>query len=328
MSISFGPKLGLIIDGLQGDAHYTAILALFRALDQLPFLSVINRTTTAPPGSPANGDAYIVATGGSGAWAGHDKSIAVWTTDNPAALSGEWEFYVPKAGWIAFSVLDAGFYSYSGTAWAAFAGGGAGATQAGVEQNAYVYAADTGAANAYVVTLSPVPTIVNGSEVIFKATSANTGASTLAVNGGSATAIKKNGSAALASGDIAAGQIISVVYDGTNFQIQGGTSSGASGPTVNPQTASYTAVLGDGNNLVTMNVASANNFTVPPHSSVAFAVGTTLTIIQIGAGQTTLVAGAGVTVNNPSSLTARARYSTVSLTQIATDTWIAAGDLT
>jgi hypothetical protein len=124
MSVSLGPKLGLMINALTGDGHDVAFRALLRALDQLPLLAVKNRTTTAPPGSPANGDAYIVATGGTGAWSGHDKSIAVWTTDNPAAPSGEWEFYDPAAGWVAFSVADAGFYSYSGAAWTAFGGGG------------------------------------------------------------------------------------------------------------------------------------------------------------------------------------------------------------
>ncbi len=99
-------------------------------------------------------------------------------------------------------------------------------------------------------------------------------------------------------------------------------------PTVNVQTASYPAVLGDANNIVEMNVAGANNFTVPTNASVAFAIGTTLTVIQYGAGQTTLVAAGGVTIHTPSSLTARARYSTVCVIKVATDTWVAAGDLT
>jgi hypothetical protein len=87
-----------------------------------------------------------------------------------------------------------------------------------IQQQHYTYANDTGAANAYAVTLTPAPTLQVGSVVVFKAVNANTGASTLAVNGGTAIAIKKNATVALASGDIAAGQIITVIYDGTNFQ--------------------------------------------------------------------------------------------------------------
>ena len=102
----------------------------------------------------------------------------------------------------------------------------------------------------------------------------------------------------------------------------------SSGPTLNIQVVSYTAVLGDANNIVEMNVAGANNFTVPTNASVAFAIGATLTVIQFGAGQTTLLAAGGVTIQTPSSLTARVQYSTVCVIKVATDTWIAAGDLT
>jgi hypothetical protein len=54
-----------------------------------------------------------------------------------------------------------------------------GVTKSAVQQEAYTYAADTGAVNAYAVTLSPAPTIVAGSLVVFKAANSSTGASTL-----------------------------------------------------------------------------------------------------------------------------------------------------
>jgi hypothetical protein len=97
---------------------------------------------------------------------------------------------------------------------------------------------------------------------------------------------------------------------------------------VNPQTASYTAVLADAGNLVTINNASANTFTVPANSSVAFAVGTTLSVAQTGAGQITLTPAGSVTLNTPSSLTTRAQWSTVSMVQIAANVWLVGGDLT
>lgn len=109
----------------------------------------------------------------------------------------------------------------------------------GTGSSTFNYAADTGAANAYVVTLTPAPSgvyaITTGSVIRFKAANANTGASTLAVNGGTATAIKKNGNAtALASGDITAGQIVTVVYDGTVWQMVAGSSSGGSSYAAGP----------------------------------------------------------------------------------------------
>lgn len=97
---------------------------------------------------------------------------------------------------------------------------------------------------------------------------------------------------------------------------------------INTQIANYQAVLSDANNVVVMNVSSANNFTIPANATVAFPVGTTLTIIQEGTGQITLVAAAGVTINTPSSLTTRAQYSTIALIQISANTWVAGGDLT
>lgn len=93
------------------------------------------------------------------------------------------------------------------------------------------FATDSGTANAYVITtMAPLgPTLRTGSMFLFFAANANTGASTLAVDGGSTIAIKKNVSTALASGDITANAIVEVVYDGTNFQcISCGSNSGSS----------------------------------------------------------------------------------------------------
>ncbi len=95
----------------------------------------------------------------------------------------------------------------------------------------------------------------------------------------------------------------------------------------NPQVASYTLVLTDDGDIVTINNGSANNLTVPLNSTVAFPVGTQITIIQIGAGQTTIVATGGVTINSTPGLKLRAQYSVATLIKLGTDSWIAAGDL-
>ncbi len=95
------------------------------------------------------------------------------------------------------------------------------------------------------------------------------------------------------------------------------------------QTASYTLVIGDAGKLVTMSNASANNLTVPPNSSVAFPTGTRIDVLQKGAGQTTLVAGSGVTINSKASaLKFSAQYAGATLIKYGTDTWFAVGDLT
>ena len=98
--------------------------------------------------------------------------------------------------------------------------------------------------------------------------------------------------------------------------------------TANRQTASYTLVLGDNGKLIEMNVGSANNLTVPLNSSVAFPIGTQIDAIQYGAGQTTIVATGGVTINSQSGyLKIGVRYSAVTLIKIGTNEWYCIGNL-
>jgi hypothetical protein len=96
-----------------------------------------------------------------------------------------------------------------------------------------VYSADIGTADNYAVSLPIAPAAYStGMTVTFKAANTNTGvAATLNVNSLGPKSIKKQGAASdLASGDIAAGQMVTAVYDGTNFQIVGqlGNASGGS----------------------------------------------------------------------------------------------------
>ena len=98
--------------------------------------------------------------------------------------------------------------------------------------------------------------------------------------------------------------------------------------TANRQTASYTLVASDADKLVEMNVASANNLTVPPNSSVAFSTGTQILLAQYGAGQTTVVAGSGVTIrSNGGKLKLSAQYSGATLIKIAENEWYLFGDI-
>jgi hypothetical protein len=97
--------------------------------------------------------------------------------------------------------------------------------------------------------------------------------------------------------------------------------------TFNAQTASYTLALSDSGKMVEMNVGSANNLTVPPDGSVNFPIGTQINVLQTNTGQTTIVAGSGVTVNATPGLKLRARWSSVLLVKRASNTWVALGDL-
>lgn len=109
-----------------------------------------------------------------------------------------------------------------------------------------------------------------------KFTNANTGAATLNIDGLGAKALKKQGTTALSSGDIAAGQIVELVYDGTNFQIVGG-GGGGSGSGISGLTAGRVAIA-----------ASATSLT--DDSDLTFS-GSTLTATNLAISQGAITSG-------------------------------------
>jgi hypothetical protein len=96
-------------------------------------------------------------------------------------------------------------------------------------------------------------------------------------------------------------------------------------------TADYTAVLDDAYQvLVPMNKATAVAFKIPTNASVAFPVGTAITILNKGAGLvtisattsgTTTVLSAGAVAASPTL----AQYKTAVCIKTATDVWYVAG---
>jgi hypothetical protein len=102
--------------------------------------------------------------------------------------------------------------------------------------------------------------------------------------------------------------------------------------TLDAQTGTtYTAELTDQYQvLVTMNNAAANAFKIPTNASVAFAVGTVITVLNIGAGLTTIeavtsgtttVLSAGVTAASPTL----GQYKSAACIKTGTDTWYVVG---
>ncbi|MEE4110554.1 MAG: hypothetical protein V2I24_14480 [Halieaceae bacterium] len=88
------------------------------------------------------------------------------------------------------------------------------------------HALDTGAANAYVVALSKAPSAYTaGLQVRFLAANANTGASTLNVNGLGVKNLRRQDGTALRAGDILVGMPVSATYDGTRFLLDTSTAA-------------------------------------------------------------------------------------------------------
>jgi len=128
----------------------------------------------------------------------------------------------------------------------------------------------------------------------------------------------------ITSSDLAAAVVASLGRADT--AMQAADIAAAQYAVINAQTVSYTLALTDVSKSVEVNSATVVNVTVPPNSSVAFPVGTMIEVVQIGAGQITIVAGAGVTVN-PTSAKTRVQWSSLGLRKRATNTWLVTGDM-
>ena len=71
-----------------------------------------DRDLTAPPGSPTEGQVWIVAAGASGDWAGEDDALAQF-------IGGAWAFHAPQEGWSVW-LKDEGLEArYDGAGWVA-----------------------------------------------------------------------------------------------------------------------------------------------------------------------------------------------------------------
>jgi hypothetical protein len=78
-------------------------------LDAIIQLAVKDRDLSTPPGSPTNGDRYLVGASPTGAWAGQAGKIAIY-------YSG-WSFLTPREGWRAWIDDEDLFVRYTGSTW-------------------------------------------------------------------------------------------------------------------------------------------------------------------------------------------------------------------
>ena len=96
----------------------------------------------------------------------------------------------------------------------------------------------------------------------------------------------------------------------------------------NAQTGtSYTLVLTDVAKVISLTNAAAITLTVPTNASVAFPVGTQILLYQGGAGQVTISSSATIR-SQGSKLKLTGQYAVAGLIKVATDEWVAFGNLT
>lgn len=89
---------------------YLTVNQTFRRLDVLVNLTVFNRTVTAPPGGPSDGDRYIVAGTATGDFTGQENNVAMF-------LGSDWIFFTPSEGWRAYDQGADEFILFDGSDW-------------------------------------------------------------------------------------------------------------------------------------------------------------------------------------------------------------------
>jgi hypothetical protein len=103
-------NLGLpVIAAAQAQKHVTHNEAL-RLIDTLVQLAVLDRDLATPPGTPNEGERWIVGPSPTGDWAGHAGEIAAWQ-------EGAWQLSLPRPGWLAFVIDEGKLVIWNGSAW-------------------------------------------------------------------------------------------------------------------------------------------------------------------------------------------------------------------
>jgi len=128
-------------------------------------------------------------------------------------------------------------------------------------------------------------------------------------------------------------ELAAALGDDANFASSVTTSLGLKVDSLTPisqKTASYTlSSLTERDDLIEMSSASALVLTIPTDATLNFPIGTSIDILQTGAGQVTIAPVSGtVTVNATPGLKLRTTWSSATLFKRAANTWVVFGDLT
>jgi hypothetical protein len=178
-------------------------------------------------------------------------ATSVVHADGTALAAGEW----PANGLMTVVLNAAGSFVLQSV------GSSGSVSQSQLQLQGGNQAADTGTANALVVTLSPVPaslaSLIRVPIRITKSTAANTGSATLAVNGLTVTPIVHPDGSALQAGDLPASGTFEVLYDGTNFVLQTVGFEPVSVTALQAQAGNYAADSGSAANIYACTLSPA-----------------------------------------------------------------------
>ena len=129
-------------------------------------------------------------------------------------------------------------------------------------------------------------------------------------------------------------ELAAALGDDANFAASVTTNLGLKVDSLTPisqKTASYTlSSLTERDDLIEMSSASAITLSIPTDATLNYPIGTSIDILQTGAGQVTIAAvtPGTTTVNATPGLKLRTTWSSATLFKRAANTWVVYGDLT
>ncbi len=266
--------------------------------------------STGPTGNPgsqgATGAAGVTgATGPVGA-TGPAPDVASFVQKSGDSMSGDLQIYKPYA---LAEYINTNTAQYSGAGFKAYNEAATLATAAGVQ--IYAGIEDAGSTQSYMSW----DVLDNNGGYVDTLLSANLNTHYITVSG---------------SLDVGNNQIVNVAAPTANshaatkeYVDNANTAYG-----VNAQTGTtYTLQLSDAGKFITLTNASPVTLTVPAESSVNFAVGTRISLAQIGAGQVTVVAAGGVSISADPGLKIAVQNGGAELVKLGADWWLLVGRL-
>lgn len=198
-----------------------------------------------------------------------------------------------------------------------------------LNSGAGIYGIDTGTADAYIVDNStPAAALITGQLVTFAPINANTGPSTISLNGNPNVAIVRSNGSNLEAGDLTETIPVFAIYDGTRFVLLSPTPSDTR-PGVTAVSSSRLITASDEGAILKVDTSAGDvTLTAPVSATEDLPIGFIVHLYNQGANDVIAAAEGGVTLNQAIGPRTRTTFSTISLIKLGINEWNVIGDAT